>query len=195
MAMADYDRDGFLDLYLCVYSYFYGAGEDKAGTPMPYYDARNGPPSVLFRNDGHGRFVDVTREADSTRATTATTSPRPGPTTTATGGPTSWWPTTSARRTCTATRARDGKGDVRGRRRRAGVARLRAGHERGVPRLRQRRPPRHLHRQHVERGRAARDGVGRVHARRAAGGARALPPPCARQLALPQPRRRHASRT
>jgi len=62
MAMADFDRDGFLDLYLCVYSYFYGAGEDKAGTPAPYYDARNGPPAVLFRNDGRGRFVDVTRE-------------------------------------------------------------------------------------------------------------------------------------
>ena len=27
---------------------------------MPYYDARTGPPAVLFRNDGHGRFVDVT---------------------------------------------------------------------------------------------------------------------------------------
>ncbi len=63
MAMADYDRDGFLDLYLCVYSFYYGAGEDKAGTPMPYYDARNGPPGVLFRNDGHGHFVEVTHEA------------------------------------------------------------------------------------------------------------------------------------
>jgi len=63
MAMADYDRDGFLDLYLCVYSFYYGAGEDKAGTPMPYYDARNGPPSVLFRNDGHGHFVEATHEA------------------------------------------------------------------------------------------------------------------------------------
>ena len=61
--MADYDRDGFLDLYLCVYSYFFGAGEDKAGTPTPYHDARNGPPDVLFRNDGHGRFVDVTEAA------------------------------------------------------------------------------------------------------------------------------------
>ena len=62
IAMADYDRDGFLDLYVCVYSYLFGAGEDKAGTPAPYYDARNGPPGVLFRNDGRGRFVDVTRE-------------------------------------------------------------------------------------------------------------------------------------
>ncbi|HEY8549077.1 MAG TPA: FG-GAP-like repeat-containing protein [Vicinamibacterales bacterium] len=62
MSMADFDRDGFLDLYLCVYSYFFGAGEDKAGTPAPYHDARNGPPGVLFRNDGRGRFIDVTKE-------------------------------------------------------------------------------------------------------------------------------------
>jgi Flp pilus assembly protein TadD len=63
ISMADYDRDGFVDLYLCVYSYFFGAGEDKAGTPVPYYDARNGPPGVLFHNDGKGHFVDVTAEA------------------------------------------------------------------------------------------------------------------------------------
>jgi Tfp pilus assembly protein PilF len=63
ITIADYDRDGFLDLYLCVYSYFFGAGEDKAGTPAPYYDARNGPPGVLFRNDGRGRFVDATHDA------------------------------------------------------------------------------------------------------------------------------------
>lgn len=66
VSMADYDRDGDLDAYLCVYSYFFGAGEDKAGTPMPYHDARNGPPGVLFRNDGQGRFVDVTAEVGLT---------------------------------------------------------------------------------------------------------------------------------
>ena len=63
VAMADYDRDGFLDLYLCTYAYFIGASEDKAGTPTPYHDAQNGPPNVLLRNDGHGHFVDVTEEA------------------------------------------------------------------------------------------------------------------------------------
>ena len=61
IAVADYDRDGFLDVYLCTYSYFIGASEDKAGPATPYHDARNGPPNVLFRNDGRGRFVDVTK--------------------------------------------------------------------------------------------------------------------------------------
>ena len=34
---------------------------------MPYHDARNGPPGVLFRNDGHGRFVDVTAQVGPRR--------------------------------------------------------------------------------------------------------------------------------
>ena len=59
-ALADYDRDGFLDLYLCAYGYFIGVSEDKAGPPSPYHDAQNGSPNVLLRNDGHGRFVEVT---------------------------------------------------------------------------------------------------------------------------------------
>jgi hypothetical protein len=112
IVMADYDRDGFLDLYLCVYSFYYGAGEGKAGTPMPYYDAQNGPPSVLFRNDGHGHFVDVTRDAGLEVATTGTTSPRPGATTTATDGPTCSWPTISGRRTSIATAASTTEGDA-----------------------------------------------------------------------------------
>ncbi len=61
-AMADYDRDGFLDLYLCTYGYFIGVSEDKAGPPSPYHDALNGSPDVLLRNDGHGRFIDVSAD-------------------------------------------------------------------------------------------------------------------------------------
>jgi Flp pilus assembly protein TadD/peroxiredoxin len=61
-AMADYDRDGFLDLYLCAYGYFIGVSEDKAGPPSPYHDALNGSPNVLLRNDGRGKFVDVTAD-------------------------------------------------------------------------------------------------------------------------------------
>jgi tetratricopeptide (TPR) repeat protein len=59
-AAADFDRDGFVDLYLCAYSFLIGASEDKAGPPSPYHDAENGPPNVLLHNDGHGHFVEVT---------------------------------------------------------------------------------------------------------------------------------------
>jgi tetratricopeptide (TPR) repeat protein len=62
-ALADYDKDGLLDVYLCTYSYFIGASEDKAGPATPYHDARNGPPNVLFRNEGGRKFQDVTEAA------------------------------------------------------------------------------------------------------------------------------------
>ena len=105
-AMADYDRDGFLDLYLCAYGYFIGVSEDKAGPPSPYHDALNGSPNVLLRNDGHGRFVDVTADVRArTRTTIDSASPPRGPTTTRMAGPTCWSRTTSAGRTCIATRA------------------------------------------------------------------------------------------
>ncbi len=62
MSAADYDRDGRVDLYLCTYTYF--QSEDQYRYPAPYYDARNGPPNFLFRNqleaDGSGIFEDVT---------------------------------------------------------------------------------------------------------------------------------------
>ena len=60
-AMADYDRDGCLDLYVCAYGYFQGQG--AAPIPAPYYDARNGPPNSLYRNRGDGRFEDVTERS------------------------------------------------------------------------------------------------------------------------------------
>jgi len=64
MAAADYDRDGRLDLYLCTYVYF--QSEDQSRYPLPYYDARNGPPNYLFRNllsESGGFFEDVTAES------------------------------------------------------------------------------------------------------------------------------------
>jgi tetratricopeptide (TPR) repeat protein len=60
MAAADYDRDGFVDVYLCCYSFFQSEAQYKY--PAPYHDAQNGPPNFLFRNrlaDG-GYFEDVT---------------------------------------------------------------------------------------------------------------------------------------
>ncbi len=57
-AAADYDRDGRLDLYLCTYQYYMGL--DQYHYPIPYYDARNGPPNCLMHNEGNGTFVETT---------------------------------------------------------------------------------------------------------------------------------------
>lgn len=57
-AVADYDGDGRLDLYLCTYQYYLGL--DQYHYPIPYYDARNGPPNCLFHNDGELKFVEAT---------------------------------------------------------------------------------------------------------------------------------------
>lgn len=57
-ALADYDGDGRIDLYVCSYGFFSpGASYDA---PTPYYDATNGPANFLYRNLGNGRFQDVT---------------------------------------------------------------------------------------------------------------------------------------
>lgn len=60
MAAADYDSDGFVDLYLCSYIYFQSAEQYRY--PAPYHDARNGPPNFLFRNRD-GVFDDVTGDS------------------------------------------------------------------------------------------------------------------------------------
>jgi Flp pilus assembly protein TadD/peroxiredoxin len=60
-AVADYDRDGRLDIYFCLYSYYLGL--DQYHYPAPYFDARNGPPNFLMRNVGNGRFEDRTEAA------------------------------------------------------------------------------------------------------------------------------------
>lgn len=58
---ADYDRDGRLDLYFCLYSYYQGLEQYRY--PVPYFDARNGPPNFLFHNEGNGIFQDRTETA------------------------------------------------------------------------------------------------------------------------------------
>ncbi len=60
-AVADYDRDGWLDIYFCLYSYYQGTGQYRY--PSPYHDAENGPPNFLMRNHRDGTFRDVTAEA------------------------------------------------------------------------------------------------------------------------------------
>jgi len=60
-AAADYDRDGLLDIYFCLYAYYQGTGQYKY--PSPYHDAENGPPNFLMRNQGDGTFRDVTAAA------------------------------------------------------------------------------------------------------------------------------------
>ena len=60
-AAADYDRDGWLDVYFCLYIYYQGTDQYKY--PSPYYDAENGPPNFLMRNNRDGTFLDVTAKS------------------------------------------------------------------------------------------------------------------------------------
>jgi len=60
-AVADYDRDGLLDIYFCLYSYYQGL--DQYRYPVPYFDARNGPPNFLMHNQGNAAFEDRTEAA------------------------------------------------------------------------------------------------------------------------------------
>jgi tetratricopeptide (TPR) repeat protein len=60
-AVADYDCDGWLDIYFCLYSYYQGTDQYKY--PVPYHDAENGPPNFMMRNNRDGTFRDVTAES------------------------------------------------------------------------------------------------------------------------------------
>jgi tetratricopeptide (TPR) repeat protein/peroxiredoxin len=60
-AIADYDGDGRLDIYFCLYSYYLGL--DQYHYPAPYFDARNGPSNFLLHNEGNANFQDRTEAA------------------------------------------------------------------------------------------------------------------------------------
>jgi Flp pilus assembly protein TadD/peroxiredoxin len=60
-ALADYDGDGRLDIYFCLYSYYLGL--DQYHYPAPYFDARNGPSNFLLHNEGNAMFRDRTAAA------------------------------------------------------------------------------------------------------------------------------------
>jgi hypothetical protein len=57
ISATDYDGDGLLDLYFCGY-----AGSRSGGTSEAVYDANNGKPNALWRNEGGFIFRDVTSE-------------------------------------------------------------------------------------------------------------------------------------
>jgi len=67
-AVADYDRDGWLDIYFCLYAYYQGTGQYKY--PLPYHEAENGPPNFMMRNQRDGTFRDVTVESGLSRNNT-----------------------------------------------------------------------------------------------------------------------------
>ena len=55
----DIDADGDLDVFVASYKYPYRDGQ----MPTPYYDANDGFPAYLLRNDGNGKFADITHAA------------------------------------------------------------------------------------------------------------------------------------
>ena len=66
LSASDFDSDGDLDIYTCVYS----AGDDsvsgkrgfEATSPIPFNDAENGGRNVLLANLGGFEFGEVTKE-------------------------------------------------------------------------------------------------------------------------------------
>ena len=61
LSAADYDNDGDLDVFACIYLAEVRHREILA-IPVPFHDAKNGGRNVLLRNDGAWRIDDVTRE-------------------------------------------------------------------------------------------------------------------------------------
>jgi hypothetical protein len=63
LTSADFDQDGFVDVYVCGYNP--SASSARAGAlaePVPFHDANNGGENILWRNNGDWTFQDVTKQ-------------------------------------------------------------------------------------------------------------------------------------
>ncbi len=59
LTAVDYDNDGLLDIYVASYGSNYETFADDIA-PLPYHDANNGAPNIMFHNQGDWKFDDVT---------------------------------------------------------------------------------------------------------------------------------------
>ena len=62
LSAADFNHDGWLDIYVCVY-YGDGSNVSELPGPVPYFDATNGGENHLIFNEGDWKFRDGTGEA------------------------------------------------------------------------------------------------------------------------------------
>lgn len=62
ISAADFDKNGFVDIYACGYFSRTPASGVGLGRPLPYHDANNGTPNHLIANEGNWSFSDVTEQ-------------------------------------------------------------------------------------------------------------------------------------